>query len=168
MARQRAVYVVEMKAHGGRKWHEADCEIFLKDAIEKRNQLIVNNPDDKWRVVKYYPRDDAEILVAPTRRWGVVDNRYSGVGYEPPVECANCADLRRQLAAVTAERDRLFELAYPDGPAEDAAMPCSRYRELEAELDRLIGAINSIKNAAAQTGRIAIANMAEAALRREE
>ena len=69
-----------------------------------------------------------------------------------PIEktCANCADLRRQLAEVTAERDRLSALAWPDGPAGDAAMPCSRYRELEAERDGLEVDRNNLHDAISQ------------------
>lgn len=43
----------------------------------------------------------------------------------------------KELKRVIAERDRLFEIAYPDGPAADAAIPCSRFVEVRDERDRL-------------------------------
>ena len=59
--RQRQVYVIEFKAKKGRRWYEADCETGLSFAKAKLFHLIRNNPDDNWRLVKYYPRDDKEI-----------------------------------------------------------------------------------------------------------
>ena len=48
----------------------------------------------------------------------------------------------RKRGEIEAERDRLFEIAYPDGPQADAAVPMSRYEPLlksERKLrDRLV------------------------------
>jgi hypothetical protein len=61
MARQRQVYVIEFKAEKGRKWFESDCFTSIKEA---RDELVLwkkHNPDDNYRIVKYYPRDDVAI-----------------------------------------------------------------------------------------------------------
>ena len=87
------------------------------------------------------------------------DRRTDFAGYAHDVEIA---DLRRQLAdleqseefltckvneltealaEVTAERDRLFELAYPDGPAGDAVLSCKRHMEILARLEAKLAAL---------------------------
>ena len=54
-------------------------------------------------------------------------------------------DLRRQLAEVEAERDRLFKLAYPDGPEGDAGVSAKRFMAVEAERNRLLEQIKNGK-----------------------
>jgi hypothetical protein len=61
MARQRCVYVIEFKACNGRKWHEVDCSPSLSVAQREKNTWKKTNPDDNFRIVKYYPRDDEAL-----------------------------------------------------------------------------------------------------------
>lgn len=50
----------------------------------------------------------------------------------------------KELKKIVTERDRLFEIAYPDGPAADAAIPCSRFVEVRNERDRLKAALEFV------------------------
>lgn len=57
MARQRVVYVIEFKAASGRKWFETGCYLSKREALNECKIWSKNNPNDKFRVNEYFPRD---------------------------------------------------------------------------------------------------------------
>ena len=58
---------------------------------------------------------------------------------------SQCIVYQGQLAEVEAERDRLFKLAYPDGPEGDAGVSAKRFMAVEAERNRLLEQIKNGK-----------------------
>lgn len=58
MARQRVVYVIEMRCGNGLVWKELACEHNKRKAMLEMRLWKKANPDDQWRVTPYYPRED--------------------------------------------------------------------------------------------------------------
>ena len=105
-----------------------------EEAIDYLNNLFLNPRRDSQdeEEAKLCKKQIHDFIISST------DLRRQLSDLEQSEEFLTCKvnELTEALSEVTAERDRLFELAYPDGPESDAAIPCSRYRELEDRLKR--------------------------------
>lgn len=59
MRKENFVYVIEMQYGSGKKWHIIDMSFNLRTAQLELNGWNKANPGDNFRIVKYYPREDA-------------------------------------------------------------------------------------------------------------
>lgn len=137
------------------------CPCCHADKAESEKRRLINIAGEALGLSEYQrDQDTVEVLAHHAKRLGEelaavkgelaeCRHRYAikatSAEGESSILMGEIERLKAELMSLCARCERLEAIAYPDGPGEDAAISCKRYRELEARCERLEGALMHIK-----------------------